>query len=549
MVIAEFFIPHGHWYLWKPELVGLHIVSDALTAVAYYSIPLVLVYFVVKRRDVPFNWIFLLFGTFIVSCGTTHIVEIWTLWHPDYWLSGLLKAFTAVISLYTASELISLLPQALATPSAAQFLTSSFMVSVYKGVSISDKGHSRRLIPKTMDTEAFYAELPVLDNFLDITNSRSSKPVPSDWYVVITDIVGSTKAIESGKYKVVNLIGACSIVAVLNVAGKLKIPYIFGGDGAAILIPPSLFVKTKQALLATRHRARTEFDMELRVGAVPVSDVIAANYELKIAKVKVSENYYQAAFAGEGLSYATELIKHPETASLYNYYEDPRFDIKVDFSGLECRWQDIPSKHSETVSLIVKALSEDNEVNNRVYRDVIKKIHSIYGREDTLHPIAKKYLRLAFSYKFLGAETRLRAKTNKFWHKLLYFQKIRLENILGWLLMKFAIKLQDVNWGTYKETVMAATDYKKFDDMLRMVISGNREQREKLSRYLEKNYKNGKLVYGLHTSERVLMTCLVFERNGRQVHFVDGADGGYAVAAKSMKQRLNSKRQSMGVLL
>src|SRR4028119_2058895 len=80
-----------------------------------------LVYFVAKRRDVPFNWIFLLFGTFIVSCGTTHIVEIWTLWHPDYWLSGLLKAFTAVVSLYTASELVSLLPQALAMPSAAQF--------------------------------------------------------------------------------------------------------------------------------------------------------------------------------------------------------------------------------------------------------------------------------------------------------------------------------------------------------------------------------------------------------------------------------------------
>jgi len=121
MIIAEFFIPHGHCYLWKPELVGLHIVSDALTALAYYSIPLLLTYFVAKRRDVPFNWIFLLFGTFIVSCGTTHIMEIWTLWHPNYWLSGLLKAFTALVSLYTASELVSLLPQALAMPSAAQF--------------------------------------------------------------------------------------------------------------------------------------------------------------------------------------------------------------------------------------------------------------------------------------------------------------------------------------------------------------------------------------------------------------------------------------------
>ncbi|MEW6497973.1 MAG: GAF domain-containing protein, partial [Cyanobacteriota bacterium] len=120
MVLAEFFIPHGHCYLWKPGLVGLHIVSDALTALAYYSIPVTLTYFVAKRRDVPFHWIFLLFGAFIIACGTTHIMEIWTLWHPNYWLSGLIKAFTAIVSLYTAAELVSLLPEALAIPSTAQ---------------------------------------------------------------------------------------------------------------------------------------------------------------------------------------------------------------------------------------------------------------------------------------------------------------------------------------------------------------------------------------------------------------------------------------------
>jgi PAS domain S-box-containing protein len=123
MILAEFFIPHGHCYLWKPGLVGLHLVSDALTALAYYSIPLALTYFVAKRRDVPFNWIFLLFSAFIVSCGTTHIMEIWTLWHPNYWVSGFLKAFNAVVSLYAACELVSLIPQALAIPSTAQLET------------------------------------------------------------------------------------------------------------------------------------------------------------------------------------------------------------------------------------------------------------------------------------------------------------------------------------------------------------------------------------------------------------------------------------------
>ncbi|MEH2175686.1 EAL domain-containing protein [Nostoc sp.] len=114
------FIPHGHCYLWKPELVGLHLVSDSLIAFAYYSIPITLLYFVRKRQDFLFNWIFLLFAIFIVTCGTTHLMEIWTLWYPTYWLSGCLKAITAIVSLYTASELIPLVPKALALPSSVQ---------------------------------------------------------------------------------------------------------------------------------------------------------------------------------------------------------------------------------------------------------------------------------------------------------------------------------------------------------------------------------------------------------------------------------------------
>jgi light-regulated signal transduction histidine kinase (bacteriophytochrome) len=101
-------------------LVSLHILSDVIIALSYYSIPLTLVYFVRKRKDIPFKNIFLLFGAFIISCGTTHIVEVWTLWHPVYWLSGAIKAFTAIISFYTALTIIPLVPLALALPSPAQ---------------------------------------------------------------------------------------------------------------------------------------------------------------------------------------------------------------------------------------------------------------------------------------------------------------------------------------------------------------------------------------------------------------------------------------------
>ena len=114
------YMPHGSCYLWQSDLIWLHVGSDGLTAIAYYSIPITLLYFVRRRQDLPFDWIFLLFGAFIVACGTTHLMEIWTLWQPDYWLSGYIKAITAAVSVYTAIQLIPLVPKALALPSPAQ---------------------------------------------------------------------------------------------------------------------------------------------------------------------------------------------------------------------------------------------------------------------------------------------------------------------------------------------------------------------------------------------------------------------------------------------
>ncbi len=111
------FIPHGHCYLWKPGLVWLHALSDGFIALAYFSIPIGLIYFVRHRRDLPYPWIFQLFGAFIVSCGLTHTMEIWTLWHPTYWVSGVLKSITAIVSLTTALALIPVIPQALTLPS------------------------------------------------------------------------------------------------------------------------------------------------------------------------------------------------------------------------------------------------------------------------------------------------------------------------------------------------------------------------------------------------------------------------------------------------
>src|SRR6266404_2888941 len=111
------FMPHGFCYLWDRDLIWLHVVSDVLIALAYFSIPLTLVYFVRKKRDLPFHWMFLMFGLFIVACGSTHVLEIWNLWHADYWLAGIVKLITAIASIITSILLFPLVPKALALPS------------------------------------------------------------------------------------------------------------------------------------------------------------------------------------------------------------------------------------------------------------------------------------------------------------------------------------------------------------------------------------------------------------------------------------------------
>lgn len=118
-LFASDFLPHGHCYFWKPELVWLHVASDSLIMLAYYSIPITLVYLVRKRQDLAFHWMFLMFGAFIFACGTTHFMDVWTLWIPTYRLQGVIKLITAALSVATALLLVPLVPKVLAVPSPA----------------------------------------------------------------------------------------------------------------------------------------------------------------------------------------------------------------------------------------------------------------------------------------------------------------------------------------------------------------------------------------------------------------------------------------------
>ncbi len=386
------------------------------------------------------------------------------------------------------------------------------------------------------DLNYFYCNLPLLEKFADITYGHNFQSVPDTWYVIITDVVNSTIAIEQGKYKHVNLIGACCIVAILNIAQEIEIPFIFGGDGACLLIPPSLYQHSIEALLSLQALANQEFNLELRLGVIPVNDV-KQNYDLEIAKLRISANYYQAILRGGGVTYATRLVKDTITTKLYQPQPVSQI-VAADFSGLECRWQDIPARHEEILSLVIVVTAPNQTQTDLLYREVITKIENIYGDEINCNPVAAETLNLSFKKANLMPETKVFSPQG--WQRTWYLMKIRLINLLGAFLMTYNIRLQGFNWGQYKQIVTEATDFKKFDDGLRMVISGTAKQRQQLVRFLERKFLEGRLTYGYHVSDRALMTCLVFERDGRQVHFVDGADGGYAFAAKNMKERMRT---------
>jgi hypothetical protein len=117
VVLSKELLPHGQCLLWESGLVWLHVTSDLLIAAAYFSIPATLGYLTFKKQNIEFRWMFLLFAAFIVACGMTHLMNIWTLWQPVYWLEGFMKMLTAGLSVATACLLVPLVPKALRMPS------------------------------------------------------------------------------------------------------------------------------------------------------------------------------------------------------------------------------------------------------------------------------------------------------------------------------------------------------------------------------------------------------------------------------------------------
>ena len=360
----------------------------------------------------------------------------------------------------------------------------------------------------------FYKDLNSFIGVQDILNTNHYKKLPEDWYVIITDIMGSTKAIETGRYKDVNVIGVSSIIAVKNACAEVDIPYIFGGDGATLFIPAEKIENVKKALATTKKKSIDEFSLVLRVSIVPVTEIYKNNCQVLIAKMKLSNTASIAMAKGNGLALAEELTKKTK-----KYELETISDFKDAHVGLECRWSPIETKNGEMLTIIVQSV--DNKLE--IYSEVLSAIYKIVPN---LGIVSIDQLNIKFPPEHYYKEVLM--KNSGFKKYLVYFFGLFLvayQSIIVKLMKKNIIYLNDLTKNT---------DYIKFDDTLRMVIDITIEQSVLILKLFVQLQNQNKIFYGTHSAKTALLTCFV-KSNTDHVHFVDGGAGGYALAAKQLK--------------
>lgn len=380
----------------------------------------------------------------------------------------------------------------------------------------------------------FYADLPSLPDYRQLTNPLFFKPCPEDWVIFVTDVKNSTAAIQSGRYKEVNSVGASCIIAVANAVGGVEIPYVFGGDGASFVVSPDLSPQVEKALLGTAAMARLNFQFELRVGKISVREIRQQGSDIQVSKIALTPELHQAVFRGGGLTLADHCIKAENSRYLLSSATAGPDD--ADFTGLSCRWNEIPNDRGEVLSLIIQVNPQRSNVDE-TYLDILQKIEEIMGSKTERNPLQREKLILSHDPLNLSVESRIQhPKTHPFVRKIL-IRLMRLENIIGTALMNHRVKLLGTDWGRYFEGIMEYSDFQKFDGMIRMVVAATPRQRADFIQYLQMKHQVGEIFYGTFTSPSALITCMVFDRRDRHLHLVDGSNGGYAMAARELKQQ------------
>lgn len=363
----------------------------------------------------------------------------------------------------------------------------------------------------------FYKNLQPFKDEMDIFNEALYHQIPDDWSVIITDIKKSTQAIKDGFYKDVNTIGVASIIAAKNACTETEIPFVFGGDGAIILVPNNLVSSVSSALAVTKFTAADQFNLELRISIIPMTEIKARNGEIFIAKKYLSSSANLAMMKGNGLVIAEEITKTSNDFSHNNLNSNN----SNAHQGFTCKFAPVKASNGEILVLIIEACKH----NFKIYIDIL----TFLNQNSTHLDLEKNYDTVQYSDHSTYNETKLSHRG---------FKKIFLFLIKSILFHIYTFIMQIRQRPILNLVELSKnTDQLKFDNSLRTILDVTPNQRVQILEYLRNLESQSKIYFGHHLTETALMTCYIGISNKEHFHFIDGNSGGYAIAAQLLKQK------------
>jgi hypothetical protein len=356
-------------------------------------------------------------------------------------------------------------------------------------------------------------------------------PIPDDWVIGITDVVDSTTAISSGRYKVVNTAGAAAIAAVSNGLEGVPFPFVFGGDGAGFAVAPDQAEVARSALSATATWVREELDLSLRAALVPLREIRAAGWDVRVARFAPSPNITYAMFAGGGMAWAEREMKLGRFA-----LPAAPPGSRPDLTGLSCRWAEIPAQRGLIMSLIIMPAGPATIAE---FRALVEEVLQLATGTEAERPISQKTLTVGWPPKGFSVETRIRRPSG--WVRASHALKLGAETLVAYLILRLNLRVGGFDAARYKRQLVENSDFRKYDDGLRMTLDCTPALAEAIESRLEAAARANVARYGLHRQQNALMTCIVpAPKRSDHVHFIDGASGGYAAAARALKGALGA---------
>lgn len=388
------------------------------------------------------------------------------------------------------------------------------------------------------EVDPFYASLPVFTGFRSVLDPSLYRPLPPDWLLGLADVVSSTAAIEAGRYKTVNMAGAAVIAAVRNALGGREIPFAFGGDGASFAVACADRAAAESALAATASWVRTDLDLDLRVALVPVSAVRAEGLDVRVARFAPSPNVVYAMFAGGGLAFAEAAMKRGDFA-----VAPAPPGTRPDLTGLSCRWEAAPAVRGVILSTLVTSLrGADDPAFRALVQDLVALVET---SPDAGRPLPDGSLAVRWPPAGFELEARASRRPGQ-------FLALRRLSLLARTLASFVIFRTGLRVGgfvprIYRRELVENSDFRKYDDALRMTLDCTAAFAERWERRLAIAEMEGTARFGLHRQASAIMTCITpSPTESDHVHFIDGAEGGYAAAARRLKPDISQAAPAGG---